>query len=149
MKKKMGLVAVLVMALVFVGCASFWETSSKVSQEVGLIAKKICNFDASASVEAQTAMNFLGVASAVVGSVFLNTTFTAAQATDVFNTIANASTTGACVLETDMQNAMDFFNALSTKYKDVMRAKGTKAPVEVPNLINLAAKLSASKSITK
>jgi predicted small secreted protein len=143
MNVKKILVLLMVLTLVMVGC----ETMQRVGETVNLVAQKVCNFDANMSSEAQMAMQFLSVASTVAGSVFLGTKFTAAQAMDVFNDIANASTTGACVFLEDFNGAMEYFNALSKQYKAQMAAKGKKDFVAVPSLINLNAKLSVEKRL--
>jgi predicted small secreted protein len=146
-QRRTGMKRLLILAMVLAMVMSC-STVSKVGQDVGVVAQKVCNFDVSMSQEAQAAMAFISVAAGIVGPIY-GVPVTAGQALAILNTVSNASQTGACVLLSDLQNALDYFNALSTQYKEVQKTqKGVRA-VAIPSLINLNAKLSAEKHMGK
>lgn len=149
MKKYLVMIMVVLVMVFFlivflIGCAGVQTTTSQVAQDVGIIAQKACNFDVNMSNEAQMAINFMAFAAPKVGPL-VGIPITEAQAEAVLNVIANAAGPTTCVLLTDFQNALTYFNALSAKYKSVQKAQGLKAPV--PVLLNLNAKLTAEKSL--
>jgi hypothetical protein len=125
MKKLVSLLIVLV--LLCSACASLGTLSTT--------TEKVCNFDVATSTEAQTAIAFISMASALVGPL-TGLAITSTEAEVILNKVANATQTGACVVLTDLQNALTYFNALSAKYK----AKGSKTPLVIPSLLNLRIK---------
>ena len=128
------IVLVMVLGLLLAGCA----TMQKVGEDVGVVAEKVCNFDAATSQEATEAIAFISTAAAVVGPL-VGVPVTSGQAMATLNTVETAAQTGACVLLIDLQNALAFFNQLAVTYKAQSTAKG-KAMISIPSTLNLRIK---------
>lgn len=120
--------ALVLVALV--GLVGGCSTAGTVAQDVGIVAKKVCNFDVSTCTEAQMARQFIGANAPLVGAI-VGVPISAAAAQMVFDTVATSAQTGACVLLTDLQNAIAFFDQLSTQTKLM------KLPSPVPDILHL------------
>ena len=130
------MVLIMVVGLMLAGCS----TMQKIGTDVGIVAAKVCNFDAATSQEATAAIAFISTAAAVVGPL-VGVPVTAGQAMATLNTVETAAQTGACVGLTELQNALTFFNTLAAQYQGTAAKKMTKKDVTpVPSLINLRIK---------
>ena len=125
MKRKLVVLA-MVLALVCVGGC----------ETLGIIKSKVCAFSVQESAEAQSIINFIGAAAPLV-TLATGIPVNAAQTVATLNSVATAAQTGACVLLTDLQNALAFFDTLSAEYnKVVVKTKAPKA-IATPTVVSL------------
>jgi len=120
-----------------VGCAAL----QSVGEAIGVVAETVCNFSVGESSEAQMAIGFMSTAAPIVGTL-VGVTITQAEAYAVFSTVASAAQTGACVLLTDLQAALAYFDALSKAYEKQFTTKGGIAAAKAltPSLLGLKAR---------
>lgn len=130
MKKLVALFSWTLVLVALSGLLCGCGTMGTVAQDVGVVAKKVCNFDVTTCTEAQLARQFIGANAPLVGTL-VGVPITAAQAQLVFDTVANSAQTGLCVLLTDLQNAISFFDQLTAQ------SKLMKLPTPVPDILHL------------
>jgi len=123
--KKILIVSLAVLLLA--GCAALQSAG----EYVGALAEKVCDFSVAESAEAQMSVAFISAAAPIVG-VVTGVDITQAQAQAVLTTVAAAAQTGACVLLTDLANALAFVDALAAQYDKAMAARGPLAARAAP-----------------
>jgi len=101
-----------------------------IGEAIGVVAETVCDFSIDESAEAQTLLEFISAAAPLVGTL-IDVEITQAQAYATFSTVATGAQTGTCVLLTDLQAALAYFNALSTAYKSQFTTKGGRVAAEV------------------
>lgn len=114
-----GIICILALVLV-AGCAG-----------MATVTKKVCNFDLADSQEAQQALDLIATAAPVAGTL-AGVPITKDQAETILAQVINAAQQGGCVLLTDLQNALAYFDTLVSGNKALAAKK--------PKLLSLRAK---------
>jgi len=94
-----------------------------IGEAIGVVAETVCNFSISESTEAQMLIEFISATAPIVGAL-ADVEITQAQAHTTLSTVATAGQTGACVLLSDLQAALAYFNALAAAYEKQFTTKG-------------------------
>ena len=136
------LLSIFVFAMCFVwGCCAGQPLPDGTMEKsfsncVGLAAEKVCGFDAATSQEAQNSINFISMFAPLVN--VSGVSLSADTAKTILNQVVTAAQKGGCVLLKDLQQALQFFDALSTQVQTSQ--KRMKKAMEVPDMTMLRVK---------